>query len=174
MNATLESISQQSWPPIRYILYDYWITECDPRTRHYSLSSDGPQYVVPFMLLWLLFVTRLGPYIMRDRKPMAMRSVMFVYNVFMVVFNAYFFCRSLHWLKYGKRLFEFEFPSRDDYSRETLQMIDEHVSYAYTKYFDLMDTIFMVVRKKTSHLSFLHVYHHFSVPILAWVCYEPY
>ena len=174
MNESVELLAEewtatQSWHTIQYYSYDYWIKESDPRTRHYYLSRGGPERCVPIMLLWLFFVTKLGPYLMQNRKPMGLRSVMFVYNVLMVCCNAFFFCLSIRWLNYGKRLTEIEFPSRDDYSRETLQMIDEYVLYAYTKYFDLLDTIFMVLRKKERNLSFLHVYHHFLVPILAWV-----
>ena len=33
---------------------------------------------------------------------------------------------------------------------------------------DLLDTVFFALRKKTSHISFLHLYHHISVPLLGW------
>ena len=29
-----------------------------------------------------------------------------------------------------------------------------------TQYLELLDTVFMILRKKTEQLSFLHVYHH--------------
>ena len=35
------------------------------------------------------------------------------------------------------------------------------------KYFELMDTVFMILRKKFDQVSFLHVYHH-TLLIWAW------
>ncbi|CAG2117345.1 unnamed protein product, partial [Medioppia subpectinata] len=172
---------------MRYYFYDYWLKECDPRTRTHFISRGGPERCLAIMLLWLLFVTRLGPNMMRNRKPMDLRGVilgpnmmrnrkpmdlrgvMFVYNTFMVAINGYFFVRSILWLDFGQKLLDFEFPANDDYSPKTLNKIDEHVMYCYTKYIDLLDTIFFVLRKKNTHISFLHVYHHFMVPVLAWV-----
>ncbi|XP_054160055.1 elongation of very long chain fatty acids protein 7-like [Oppia nitens] len=154
---------------VKYFLYDYWIRECDPRTRHHFLTRNGPERCLLVMIFWLLFVIRWGPDWMRNRKPMNLRTVMLAYNTFMVAVNAYFFYRALHWLNFGRRLWEFEFPERNDNSPSTLALIDEHVLYSYTKFIDLMDTVFFVLRKKDRHLSFLHLYHHFTVPVLAWV-----
>ena len=151
-----------------YYLHRYWIEECDPRTREYTIVTGGPQRLLAIMCLWLLFVTKIGPQMMANRKPFDLRRVMFIYNIVMVILNAYFFTLSIRWLDYGRRIFEFQFPSREDTSEATLQQIDEAVLYAYTKYFDLFDTIFFVLRKKQSHLTFLHLYHHFMVPVLGW------
>ncbi|XP_054155127.1 elongation of very long chain fatty acids protein AAEL008004-like [Oppia nitens] len=40
--------------------------------------------------------------------------------------------------------------------------------YFYTKLVDLLDTIFFVLRKKSSQITFLHVYHHIVVSLLCW------
>src|SRR5947209_6607791 len=34
---------------------------------------------------------------------------------------------------------------------------------------DWLDTIFFCLRKKFSHISLLHMYHHISVPIFGWL-----
>lgn len=44
-----------------------------------------------------------------------------------------------------------------------------HYLYYILKVYDLLDTLFFVLRKKTSHISFLHVYHHFFVTLVAFV-----
>lgn len=41
--------------------------------------------------------------------------------------------------------------------------------YWLTKFVDLLDTIFFVLRKKDNQISVLHLYHHSVVPILGWL-----
>ncbi len=41
--------------------------------------------------------------------------------------------------------------------------------YYLSKWFDWFDTFFYVLRKKYSHISFLHLYHHISVPTFAYL-----
>lgn len=42
--------------------------------------------------------------------------------------------------------------------------------YFILKLADYLDTIFFIVRKKSAHVSFLHVYHHVAVSVGAYVC----
>ena len=39
--------------------------------------------------------------------------------------------------------------------------------YRMTKWYELLDTVFMILRHKRKQISFLHVFHHMSVPIIA-------
>lgn len=41
--------------------------------------------------------------------------------------------------------------------------------YFIMKVFDLLDTVFFVLRKKQSQISFLHVYHHAGMAFGTWV-----
>lgn len=41
--------------------------------------------------------------------------------------------------------------------------------YFAAKIVELLDTIFFVLRKKNRQISFLHLYHHFMMPICAWI-----
>ena len=38
-----------------------------------------------------------------------------------------------------------------------------------SKYADWCDTFFYVLRKKDSHINFLHLYHHISVPTFGYL-----
>ncbi|CAG2174849.1 unnamed protein product, partial [Oppiella nova] len=142
---------------------------------YYALAALGPR-VRPY-LQWKRYLTVLqiaqfvicGPKLMANRKPFSLRWLMFAYNVLMAGTNAFFFLLSIKWLDNGRRLLEFQFPSRDDTSPQTLRYIDVGMAYGCTKFIDLLDTIFLVLRKKESHLTFLHLYHHFMVPILTWL-----
>lgn len=42
--------------------------------------------------------------------------------------------------------------------------------YFILKLADYLDTCFFIVRKKTAHVSFLHVYHHVAVSVGAYIC----
>lgn len=42
--------------------------------------------------------------------------------------------------------------------------------YFLIKLFDLLDTVFFVLRKKQQQISFLHVYHHTGMTFGTWVC----
>ena len=153
---------------MKYYLYHNWIHESDLRTRQYWLTRGGPLSVLTFMTLWLLFVTKIGPKLMANRKPFSLRWLMFAYNILMTVTNAYFFVMFLKLMDY-QLLTDFQFPSREDTSPHIMRCIDVGMVYGYTKYVDLLDTVFLVLRKKESHLTFLHLYHHFMVPIFGWL-----
>ena len=46
-----------------------------------------------------------------------------------------------------------------------------HLAYVYLciRILDMGDTVFFVLRKKFNHISFLHVFHHASVPLIAFI-----
>lgn len=37
-----------------------------------------------------------------------------------------------------------------------------------SKIFEFLDTVFMALKKKDNQISFLHMYHHISMPLLWW------
>ena len=41
--------------------------------------------------------------------------------------------------------------------------------YFFSKYIELLDTVFFMLRKKFNQISFLHVYHHSTMPINWWL-----
>lgn len=59
-----------------------------------------------------------------------------------------------------------------DYSTTDLGLFQAYLSYAYfiLKLLDYFDTIFFILRKKSGHVSFLHVYHHVAISICAYIC----
>jgi len=152
-----------------YLLHEYWKNESDPRIASYPLFVDGPGSMLCIMTTYLLFVKVLGPYLMRNRNAFELRREMLIYNTFLVFINAYFFVEGLICLEFGKALIHTEFPNKNDYSKFTIRCIDSAYWYYLTKYIDLLDTVFFVLRKKHSQVTFLHLYHHITVPTLGWV-----
>ena len=41
--------------------------------------------------------------------------------------------------------------------------------YYFSKFIDFFDTLFFILRKKTKQVTFLHVYHHTTMPTLWWI-----
>lgn len=64
-----------------------------------------------------------------------------------------------------------------NFSTDSKGMFIAYLSYSYfiLKLTDYCDTVFFILRKKWTHVSFLHVYHHLlvSVGTYLWVLYAP-
>src|SRR5882672_6039152 len=120
----MQNIKNISDTLMNHYLYDYWTYESDRRTRQYWLTSGGPLPVLTFMSLWLLFVTKIGPKLMANRKPFSLRWLMFAYNIVMTGTNAYFFVMCFKLIDFGRLVTDFQFPSREDTSPQTLRYID--------------------------------------------------
>lgn len=89
---------------------------------------------------------------MKDRKPFTLRHSMFIYNISLVAFNVYFFIEALICIRFGIDLFDFEFPDKHDMSSKSMRMIYSGYAYFLTKFLDLFDTIFFILRKKYSQV----------------------
>ena len=128
--------------------------EGDPRVTRFPLLSGGPSSMFIIMFSWLWFVKYLGPKLMRDRPAFELRGPMLVYNVFMVVANAYFLYEFVFIIKFGAALLDLNFPDRSDTSPQTIRALNVVYFYYLTKYVDLLDTIFFVLRKKYSQVCY--------------------
>lgn len=139
----------------------------DPRVAGWLLTRSPH---IPFITLtaYLLFIFWLGPRYMRYRKPYKLTNTLMVYNAVQVFFNAMMFimCLDAGWL--GSYSFICE-PV--DYSNTPFAMKMPNVGWWYYlfKIIDLMDTVFFVLRKKNSQVTFLHVYHHTIMVVYVWV-----
>lgn len=51
------------------------------------MSSPWP--VLSIVAFYLLFVTKLGPDLMKDRNPFNIKPVILIYNLYQTIFNAY-------------------------------------------------------------------------------------
>ncbi|CAG2118583.1 unnamed protein product, partial [Medioppia subpectinata] len=162
-------IKSMNFDSIQYILHDYWAEETDDRLKEYRLLKGGPELFLSIMLFWLLFVTKLGPNYMKDRKPFVLREIIMIYNFILVVINVYFVYAAIGWLDYGRKSWLTRLPTRNEWSEKAIADLPEKAVYAYSKLFDLFDTVFFVLRKKSNQITFLHVYHHFMVPVLAFI-----
>ncbi|XP_050310355.1 elongation of very long chain fatty acids protein-like [Anthonomus grandis grandis] len=145
----------------------FWLMSevADPRANDYFLMSS-PIPTILIIILWFKFILHWGPDYMKNRQPFDLKKIMIIYNVIQVILNVYivyyvYLARNvINW-----RCGEIDY-SNSYWGRKFLSIA--HLYYML-KILDLIDTVFFVLRKKTSHISFLHTYHHFGMVILAWV-----
>lgn len=154
---------------VRYALYDYWSEVGDPRLHNYPLLSGGPAPLIFLILCYVVLVTWIGPVLMRNYKPFQLKMVILAYNLFNVLTSVYFCMSIIYMSNFGKELFEFEIQPNNDTSNEALGIIRFAWYYFLSKLVDQLETVFFVMRHKQSQVSFLHVYHHASVPLIVWI-----
>ncbi|XP_046661011.1 uncharacterized protein LOC124354525 [Homalodisca vitripennis] len=131
----------------------------------------SPLPVTILMCGYLVFVTRLGPYLMSKRPPFDLKYIMMFYNVFQVVYNIWFlslFLRESHFMKY---MMEESCHPRSPSRNIVLRQFAFKVTWVWlmSKVADLIDTVFFVLRKKQTHISFLHLYHHTHMVLIVWL-----
>ncbi|KAI1883265.1 hypothetical protein AGOR_G00243430 [Albula goreensis] len=146
--------------------YDYLLRRTDPRVRDYPLMQS-PILMTAILLGYIFVMLYVGPRYMANRKPFQLKEAMIVYNFSMVAFNAYIvyeFMMSGWGTTYTWRC-DLCDPSS---SPEALRMVRVAWLFYFSKYIELMDTMFFVLRKKHSQITFLHIFHHSFMPWSWW------
>ncbi|XP_050026935.1 very long chain fatty acid elongase 7-like [Dermacentor andersoni] len=145
--------------PLR-TLHEHYVLLADPRTRTWFFMGS-PLPVVAFICFYLVFATRVGPWIMRDRKAFEVRSLVVFYNVVMIGLSAYFIYFALSYAsmrKPGQSVFCWATDPRP--TEDNMFFLTRAWYYMLMKAGEMVDTLFFVLRKKVKHLSFLHLLHH--------------
>ncbi|CAF3166759.1 unnamed protein product [Rotaria socialis] len=137
----------------------------DPRTSDlFMMNSPIPSALI---CIGYLIAVCLGPKFMANRSPYNIRQLLLVYNVTMVVLSGYLFYEFLAagWLN-GYSLG----CQPVDYSRSATAMRMVRVCYLFflSKFIELFDTIFFIMKKNFHQVSVLHVLHHGIMPISWW------
>ncbi|KAH8266693.1 hypothetical protein KR018_010464, partial [Drosophila ironensis] len=123
-----------------------------------------PWPTVTIISAYLLFVLKLGPKFMENRKPYDLRNVIKCYNIIQIIYNTIGFglllFQAIHFL--------FFLDTYDMSCVVSLPLDHPHKGYerflcniyGINKFMDLLETIFFVLRKKKKQITFLHLYHH--------------
>uniref|UniRef100_A0A4W6DH41 Elongation of very long chain fatty acids protein 1 n=1 Tax=Lates calcarifer TaxID=8187 RepID=A0A4W6DH41_LATCA len=154
-------------------IYDYLLAGVDPRLKDYPLMQS-PVPMTAILLCYLFFVLYLGPRIMANRKPFQLKEAMIVYNFLLValsIFIVYEFLMSGWATTYTWRCDAIDTSD----SPQALRMVRVAWLFWFSKIIELIDTIFFVLRKKHSQITFLHIFHHSFMPWTWWwgVGYAP-
>ncbi|XP_042354333.1 elongation of very long chain fatty acids protein 1a [Plectropomus leopardus] len=147
-------------------LHSYIIARTDARVKDYPLMQ-GPVKMNLILLSYVIISVYIGPRLMTNRKPLQLKTAMIVYNLCMVLLNAYIvyeFMMSGWATTYTWRCDLIDTSN----SPETLRMIRVSWLFYFSKYIELLDTVFFVLRKKQSQITFLHVFHHSFMPWSWW------
>ena len=129
-----------------------------PNTVGKLLMEDGR--LVWFFCLAYLVVIFGGIQVMKKREPFVLRGFSIVHNAFLVVLSGYMAYELLRIV-----ITTYDSPwcndVKDGESGAAMANV-VHIFYV-SKLYEFLDTIIMVLRKKEKQISFLHVYHHFSI-----------
>ncbi|XP_059221318.1 elongation of very long chain fatty acids protein F-like isoform X2 [Stomoxys calcitrans] len=138
--------------------YAYGSRFFDKRITTNTLLGS-PYVMVATIALYL--VLKVGPRLMKNRKPFKLDLLMQIYNMFQVVLNLYIFWISLRdtYMRPDFSLLCQRFDPNDVRS-VTLKLRVPYLLYLFSKYLDILDTVFFLLRKKYNQITLLHVYHH--------------
>ncbi|XP_073951325.1 very long chain fatty acid elongase 7-like isoform X2 [Choristoneura fumiferana] len=116
------------------------------------------------LAMYLLLVLKILPNYMKDRQPYDLKSILTKYNAFQVVSSVYVvYLYARYIVRYG--IITTRCPKGEDLQG----VITEIYPYFIAKHLDLLDTIFFVLRKKDSQVTFLHLYHHTAMVSWTWL-----
>jgi len=154
------------WKPLLVVLAQLWVLRAISVDTHGAtdpFSSASWTFPAAASIAYLVFIF-VGMRLMKDRKPMELTEYMVMYNLYQTILNTYSvycFCAEVYNLGLG---FVGNAFDRSPGGWHLGFLIYIHYN---NKFIELLDTVFMVLRKKNNQVSFLHVYHHVML-IWAW------
>ncbi|XP_063709928.1 very long chain fatty acid elongase AAEL008004-like [Culicoides brevitarsis] len=140
----------------------------DPRNEHFPLLGS-PFPIFGILAAYLYFVLSIGPRFMENRKPFDIQRIINWYNIAQVVINLFI---GVVGLKYSYLQPDFSLRCQPiDHKTTPERQILLKVCYGFllSRMFDLLDTIFFVLRKRDRQISFLHLYHHAGIVFGAYI-----
>ncbi|XP_069697707.1 very long chain fatty acid elongase AAEL008004-like [Periplaneta americana] len=154
------TLLKSAYNTFHHVMYDL----PDRRSDGWFLSG----YVfspVCVSLLYLVFVKKVGPWFMKDRPAYNLNKIISIYNLIQVGICAELCIKGIDLFVTKNTSF---LCQTVDYSTTPMSVyILENVwKYYILKVVDLIDTAFFILRKKTDHVTFLHVYHHAAMVII--------
>ncbi|XP_037874916.1 elongation of very long chain fatty acids protein 4 [Bombyx mori] len=127
------------------------------------MGSVSP--VLTVLAIYLIFVIKIGPAYMRKREAYKLTFVLLAYNAVQVAISGYLVARFFLDLR-RMGLVPSKCYLNEENSRN--QIIFGTYLYLTAKFSELLDTVFFVLRKKYSQITFLHLYHHTVMVIATW------
>ncbi|XP_045467213.1 elongation of very long chain fatty acids protein AAEL008004-like [Harmonia axyridis] len=145
----------------KYLVHDL----ADKRTDEYLFASS-PWKPIGIFVLYVLIVKKILPDFMRHRKAFNLDKIILFYNFTQIVFNAYLLYRAIPFLTSHTPV-----CAPVDYSNNPSARLQLDLCYLYyiLKVYDLLDTMFFILRKRERQVTFLHLYHHAMMVTFPWI-----
>ncbi|EFA83001.1 GNS1/SUR4 family protein [Heterostelium album PN500] len=162
--------------------YDYYLARRDERVMHWPFLNR-PNEMLYLIAAYLVFVV-VGKKIMANRKPFDLKIPLILHNLILLLISIYITIETA----YQAYINDYSLMCNAvDYSDKGIGMAKVLWLFFFSKSIEMMDTVFMILRKKfdqvsvgrfTTHINlyqitlvtnFLHVYHHSSIFFLWWI-----
>ncbi|XP_066253207.1 very long chain fatty acid elongase 7-like [Euwallacea similis] len=139
----------------------------DNYTKDWFMVGNLTQLIL-LLAVYVVFSTKIGPRLMKNRKPFQLARTIQIYNIFQVVANAFLVYEGIQCGWFTTYSFKCQ-PV--DYSNSPTAHRMRRACWLYflLKLSDLLDTVFFVLRKKYNQVTFLHVYHHTLMPVCSYI-----
>uniref|UniRef100_A0A8D1TK30 Elongation of very long chain fatty acids protein 2 n=2 Tax=Sus scrofa TaxID=9823 RepID=A0A8D1TK30_PIG len=136
----------------------------DSRVRGwFMLDSYLPTFVLT--VLYLLSIW-LGNRFMKSRPALSLRGLLTFYNLGITLLSAYMLAELI--LSSWEGGYNLQCQDLTSAGEADIRVARVLWWYYFSKLIEFLDTIFFVLRKKTSQITFLHVYHHASMFNIWW------
>lgn len=139
----------------------------DPRTQNWFMMTS-PIPTILIVMGYLAFVHK-GLRWMKKREAYDLKRAIQVYNFCLILLNAYIFYEFFISAWMNPKVDKFCAPIDSSDDPMSLRLANAVWWFYFSKIIELMDTIFFILRKKNTQVTFLHVYHHSTMPSIWWI-----
>eukprot|EP01134_Creolimax_fragrantissima_P006469 CFRG6469T1 len=149
------------WKPLTVVVIQLvtmnacWSTE--HRNMYDPFSTISVTVPIVMTVVYVVGILYAKNVWMKEREPFNIKACMVMYNLFQTVFNAWWVVACLY------EVFSVNGPtlaSGADKSPSGFNLGFLIWVYYNNKYIEMLDTVFMVLRKKNTQITFLHMWHH--------------
>lgn len=134
----------------------------DPRSEGWPLVSS-PWPVVSILALYVYFVKFFGPEWMKNRPAYDVRAILIAYNIIVAISSAWFFFEGGRVTYFSGNYNLLCQPIDFSPTGDAMRTVEISHRFMLLKMFELLDTVFFILKKNFHQVSNLHVIHHFLV-----------